>query len=272
MKTVIINIIYTLCSFLKAHTVVSIATAAAVVTIAVATPVAVHVIREKQESAPEVSQDEPSINESTTPEQNETEDPVEETPEVVEPESEKKEKEEKTEEKKEDKKDTSSTSDKNNTSNSNKTENTNSTSDKEEEKNSSTPNSSISKKESWLDTSGLTFTEADVGKIVGYDSSLNKDIVITRIEQGTRNGLQYIILYPSNGIVSNEFTKVECTYCHSFPCPKGGGENCPQYNIKEDPSETCQRCGRPCGDGYNGTCDGQIDWDNGGKVTCNHYD
>ena len=56
-----------------------------------------------------------------------------------------------------------------------------------------------------------------------------------------------------------------CAYCGSHSCPSfyyvsSAGipmcnpSLCPQYNVKKDPIKYCQTCGRPNGDGNNGTC------------------
>lgn len=125
-------------------------------------------------------------------------------------------------------------------------------------------------KQSYLDTSKLTYTQEDVGKVVGYSRTLGKDITVVSVTEGINgSGLKYIETFFSDGTVS---CVVECMYCHEFPCPDGGGEACSEYDVKLDGTKTCQQCGRPWGDGYNGTCDGIIDWDNGGKIICNHYD
>lgn len=56
-----------------------------------------------------------------------------------------------------------------------------------------------------------------------------------------------------------------CKYCGSHSCKsfyatdKWGNtcytpSKCPQYNVKKDPVQYCQSCGKKCGDGTNGTC------------------
>ena len=56
-----------------------------------------------------------------------------------------------------------------------------------------------------------------------------------------------------------------CPYCGSHSCPsfyavdEWGNtcytpSQCPGYDIHEDPVHYCQRCGKACGDGTNGTC------------------
>lgn len=71
-------------------------------------------------------------------------------------------------------------------------------------------------------------------------------------------------------IILNNYTSWRlsvCDFCDELPCPDGGGTNCSEYNEKEDYSIYCSRCGRPLGDGYNGTC--KSNWVEG---TCTHYD
>lgn len=59
--------------------------------------------------------------------------------------------------------------------------------------------------------------------------------------------------------------KEGCPYCGSHACPsfyyvdKWGNagvnpELCPKYSEKNDPLVYCQKCGKKCGDGTNGTC------------------
>lgn len=135
---------------------------------------------------------------------------------------------------------------------------------------SSSSGSSSSAKKDYFDVSGLTGTQADVGKVVGYSSMLAKDIVVVSVvERTTSDGRKVIQTNLSDGTVTKV---VECEYCHKFPCPTGGGKRCPKYDPLKDATVTCQICGRPRGDGYNGTCEQLIDWANGGKVSCNHYD
>lgn len=125
-------------------------------------------------------------------------------------------------------------------------------------------------KQSYLDTSKLTYTQEDVGKVVGYSRTLGKDITVVKVKEGVNSsGLKYIKTYFSDSTGS---CIVECKYCHEFPCPAGGGEACSEYDVKLDGTKTCQQCGLPKGDGHNGTCHRIIDWDNGGKIICNHYD
>ena len=125
-------------------------------------------------------------------------------------------------------------------------------------------------KQSYLDTSKLTYTQEDVGKVVGYSRTLGKDITVVKVtESFNGSGLKGVIVDFSDG---NSTCIVECRYCHEMPCPDGGGEACSEYDVKIDGTKTCQRCGLPKGDGHNGTCLGIIDWDNGGKISCNHYD
>ena len=133
-----------------------------------------------------------------------------------------------------------------------------------------TTNSSTTEKKDWFDESLLTYTQADVGKVVGYSSLINQDITIVSVIEGTTaDGRKCIETTYSFGPITSI---VECQYCHKFPCPDGGGKDCSKYNVKEDATVTCPRCGKPRGDGYNGTCHGLIDWENGGKASCNYYD
>ena len=133
-----------------------------------------------------------------------------------------------------------------------------------------TKKDSASSKKDYLDTSGLTGTQADVGKVVGWSSVLNKNITVVSVTEGVNGrGCKYIETSYSDGTAT---AIVECKYCHQMPCPQGGGIQCSKYNVKDDGQITCQQCGRPYGDGYNGTCYGTIDWENGGKAICHHYD
>lgn len=116
-------------------------------------------------------------------------------------------------------------------------------------------------KENWIapDPSLLTFTQEDVGKWVGKDAG--QDLYVIRVEEGVNTqGLKYIQvvvgLYGS-GWIPPGFVRMECRYCHEFPCPAEEEEDCPQYDEKFDPGVTCQDCGKPWGDGTNGTC---ISW------------
>ena len=56
-----------------------------------------------------------------------------------------------------------------------------------------------------------------------------------------------------------------CPYCGSHSCPSFYATDewgqtcytpskCPQYDVHSDPVYYCQKCGKPCGDGGNGTC------------------
>lgn len=56
-----------------------------------------------------------------------------------------------------------------------------------------------------------------------------------------------------------------CLYCGSHSCPSFYATDewgqtcytpskCPSYDIHADPVYYCQKCGKPCGDGRNGTC------------------
>ncbi len=132
------------------------------------------------------------------------------------------------------------------------------------------PDSSTTEKKDYLDTSLLTYTQDDVGKVIGYSSAFNQDITVLYVKEGTdAQGLTFIKIqfYPTGNT-----TIKQCKYCHEFPCPDGGGTDCAQYSVKEDASVTCPQCFKPVGDGYNGTCDTEIDWINGGSLICNHYD
>lgn len=63
-------------------------------------------------------------------------------------------------------------------------------------------------------------------------------------------------------ITTNE--SLGCAYCGSHSCvsfyvpnPLGGFGNveaCPSYDAHKDPTKYCQTCGKPAGDGTNGTC------------------
>jgi len=56
-----------------------------------------------------------------------------------------------------------------------------------------------------------------------------------------------------------------CKYCGSHTCPSFYGTDawgnaqytpslCPKYSVTQDPLNYCQQCGKPTGDGKNGTC------------------
>jgi hypothetical protein len=56
-----------------------------------------------------------------------------------------------------------------------------------------------------------------------------------------------------------------CKYCGSHSCPsfyavdEWGNtcytpSECPEYDVHDDPVHYCQKCGKACGDGTNGTC------------------
>ena len=56
-----------------------------------------------------------------------------------------------------------------------------------------------------------------------------------------------------------------CPYCGKHDCPSFYATDewgqtcytpskCPSYDIQKDPVHYCQKCGKPCGDGSNGTC------------------
>ena len=59
--------------------------------------------------------------------------------------------------------------------------------------------------------------------------------------------------------------QASCPYCGSHTCPSFYATDewgqtcytpskCPSYDIHQDPVYYCQKCGKPCGDGSNGTC------------------
>ncbi|MBQ3133222.1 MAG: hypothetical protein IJC17_02965 [Clostridia bacterium] len=126
---------------------------------------------------------------------------------------------------------------------------------------------------SWLDPSKLTFTQADVGKVVGWDFPTKSDVTVVKVEEEYDElGLKSVRAILSTHCCPSGFGIARCNYCLKIPCPNGGKESCPKYDIKKDGSKTCQQCGRLYGDGYNNTCYGEIDWANGGKLICNHYD
>ena len=121
-----------------------------------------------------------------------------------------------------------------------------------------------------VDTSKLTGTQEDVGKVVGYSSVFKKEItVVSVVEKVNGVGLRGIETMYSDGTVT---CVVECEHCHQMPCPDGGEEKCSKYSVKNDATKTCLQCGLPKGDGHNGTCYRTTDWDNGGKIICHHYD
>ena len=138
--------------------------------------------------------------------------------------------------------------------------------------NSKKPSSSTTIQKDYIDTSKLTYTQKDVGKVVGYSYTLGKDITVEIVDESTlADGRKCIYIVYSDGTGTS---KVECQYCHKFPCPNGGGKKCTKYDIKLDGQITCQQCGRPNGDGYNGTCYGTINWNDPTKpfLNCHHYD
>ena len=61
-----------------------------------------------------------------------------------------------------------------------------------------------------------------------------------------------------------EMERNGCRYCGAHDCPSfyvtqngittPDPTKCPKYDIHKDPTEYCQTCGKPLGDGYNGTC------------------
>ena len=117
-----------------------------------------------------------------------------------------------------------------------------------------------SKRDIEPDPSLLAFTQEDVGKWVGRQDGY--DLYVTEVEEGVdRYGLKYVKVVVTvrngSGWVPPGFTLCECRYCREMPCPDGGEEKCSLYDEKLDPGVTCQRCGKPQGDGTNGTC---ISW------------
>ena len=131
-------------------------------------------------------------------------------------------------------------------------------------------NSQTSTQQDWFDNSELTGTQADVGKVVGYSSLIKQDITVVSVEERTTSDGRKVI--QTNYSFGSSTVVVECEYCHEFPCPDGGGKNCSQYDVLKDGTVYCSRCGKLKGDGYNGTCEGLIDWANGGSISCNYYD
>ena len=112
-----------------------------------------------------------------------------------------------------------------------------------------------------------TSPEEKVGTV---DPMTGNVITVIKTKEGVNGtGQKYITTYYSDGTTSSV---VECAHCHQMPCPDGGGENCPEYDVQKDGSVTCQQCGKPYGDGHNGTCYSEIDWADGGKKICHHYD
>lgn len=265
MKTAIMNIIHGIAGFFSTHTIAAVAIAATVTVTAVAVPVGVHLagppvdsdsvtssnITEtssdiQEESADETSSVESNVSREATENESTSNEVVsDKTSNKVESVS-------------------SKPSSKPATQTSSKASTTSS-------KPSTTTNTSSkpSGKKDWIDYSLLTGTQADVGKVVGYTTLLGKDITVVSVVEKTRNdGLKEIETTYSFGSATSI---VECEYCHGFPCPNGGGEKCSEYNAKEDASVTCQTCGKPRGNGYNGTCKNLIDWSTG-TISCNYYD
>lgn len=95
----------------------------------------------------------------------------------------------------------------------------------------------IVKEDKEPDPTGLTFTEADIGKVVGFDFYSCKDIVILYFfdypcgeHTYKRNAVYgYINDYGEQVLFSN-FNVLICNYCNQFPCPYGGGEACAYYD------------------------------------------
>lgn len=171
---------------------------------------------------------------------------------------------------------TDNTTDKNNTSSkSNDKNNTNSKinhitsskpSNKDEANSTTSSKNETSSKPN--NTTSSQKTENTTSK-PATDNSSDGKVTVVRTENGTRNGLKYTRTYYSDGTAT---TVVECAHCHQMPCPDGGGKKCSKYVSQNDATVTCQQCGKPKGNGYNGTCYRTTDWENGGKVTCHHYD
>ncbi|OGO91729.1 MAG: hypothetical protein A2Y17_13280 [Clostridiales bacterium GWF2_38_85] len=75
-----------------------------------------------------------------------------------------------------------------------------------------------------------------------------------------------------------------CPYCGKHDCvsfytkdewnnPCYNPKKCPQYDKHEDPLYYCQDCGKPIGDGTNGTCSPKISGSDCGctDLDCDHY-
>ena len=213
--------------------------------------------------------------------ENKTEDPVEETPEVVAPESEEKTEEEgketaePKEPEKEDQKETSSSSDKKPSSNTNSNSNSNSdkeekTEENKEDKRDTAPSANQNNSSSNSNKTENTNTNSGNQSPAKPNPAPQKEKTVVDVVEGVNgSGCKYVITVYSDGS-SKEV--VECQYCHAMPCPNGGGNICSQYTVTEDGAKTCQQCGRPYGNGHNGTCYSEIDWDNGGKIICHNYD
>lgn len=272
MKKIISNIIHNITGFVTTHTVVAILIAVTVAATAVAVPIGAHYVNsDKPQSVGEIdssivssNEDQTFIDETTS---SDTSSAVDED--IVSREA---------------------TASENNSSEAVSQENTSSESDSSKPSQSkptghtSSKNNTSSKaqntssqnkpkpsgKKDYLDTSSLTGTQADKGKVVGYTSLLAQDIkVVSVVERTTADGRKVV---ETNYSFGPSTTVVECEYCHKFPCPDGGGKDCSEYNTKEDATVTCQTCGKPRGNGYKGTCKNLIDWANGGKISCNYYD
>lgn len=277
MKKIISNIIHSITGFVTTHTVVAVLIAVTVAATAVAVPIGAHYVNaDKPQSVGEIdssvvssNEDQTFIDETTSSDTSSVvdEDIVSREATASENNSSEAVSQENTSSesdssKPSQSKPTGQTSSKNNTSS--KAQNT--SSQNKPVVNKPKP----SGKKDYLDTSSLTGTQADKGKVVGYTSLLAQDIkVVSVVERTTADGRKVVETIYSFG----PSTKiVECEYCHKMPCPNGGGDKCSEYNTKEDATVTCQTCGRPQGNGYNGTCENLIDWANGGRISCNHYD
>lgn len=101
------------------------------------------------------------------------------------------------------------------------------------------------------DPSLLTFTKADIGKWVGRVSGF--DLYVIDVQEGVGGfGLKHIDVVVKNtygGWIPPGFSLWECIYCRQFPCPHGGDEKCPKYDIKLDSRYTCLHCFKPHGYG-----------------------
>lgn len=97
----------------------------------------------------------------------------------------------------------------------------------------------------------LTFTKADIGKWVGRVSGF--DLYVIDVQEGVGGfGLKHIDVVVKNtygGWIPPGFSLWECIYCRQFPCPHGGDEKCPKYDIKLDSRYTCLHCFKPHGYG-----------------------
>ena len=95
----------------------------------------------------------------------------------------------------------------------------------------------IVKEDKEPDPTGLTFTEADIGKVVGFDFYSCKDIVILYFfdypcgeHTYKRNAVYGFINDYGEQVLLSNFNVLICNYCNQFPCPYGGGEACVYYD------------------------------------------